>query len=141
MLSHSLAVLIEVPAIKAETDHASSANELADCANRRDDHLAAQDDVFAARFAWLVVPCWLLVPIVSACTLGWSNRPDRIVACSISDPLQRRARRTATVSADIPPDRSEDQAAAGRMIASRGAVVLSDRAGGRGTRERRRRLP
>jgi hypothetical protein len=28
-----------------------------------------------------------LVPIVSACTLGWSNRPDRIVACSISDPL------------------------------------------------------
>ena len=27
-----------------------------------------------------------LVPIISACTLGWSNRPDRIVACSIRDP-------------------------------------------------------
>jgi hypothetical protein len=29
-----------------------------------------------------------LVPIASACTLGWSNRPDRILACSISDPRQ-----------------------------------------------------
>jgi hypothetical protein len=32
-----------------------------------------------------------LVPIVSACTLGWSNRPDRIVACAISDPLQSQS--------------------------------------------------
>jgi hypothetical protein len=32
-----------------------------------------------------------LVPIASACTLGWSNRPDRILACSISDPQQATA--------------------------------------------------
>jgi hypothetical protein len=28
-----------------------------------------------------------LAPIASACTLGWSSRPTRIVACSISDTL------------------------------------------------------
>jgi hypothetical protein len=27
----------------------------------------------------------VLMPIVSACTMGWSNRPSRIVACSIVD--------------------------------------------------------
>jgi hypothetical protein len=32
-----------------------------------------------------------LVPIASACTLGWSNRPDRFLACSISDPNQTTA--------------------------------------------------
>ena len=26
-----------------------------------------------------------LVPLVSACTLGWSDRPDRVLACSIAE--------------------------------------------------------
>ena len=34
-----------------------------------------------------------LVPIASVCTLGWSNRPDRILACSIPDPQQTTADR------------------------------------------------
>src|SRR5262249_16611609 len=29
-----------------------------------------------------------LVPILSACTLEWRDRPNRILACSISDPLR-----------------------------------------------------
>ena len=69
--------------------------------------------------------CALLAscPIVSACTLGWSNRPDRILACSISDPLRtvggpRRSRRYPRAE-PCKPNRAQP------AIASPGAVVLS----------------
>ena len=53
-----------------------------------------------------------LVPIVSACTIGWSNRPDRILPCSIQDPSARSG------SSDV----SDGPA---RPVTSSGAVVLS----------------
>ena len=65
-----------------------------------------------------------LVPIVSACTLGWSNRPDRIIACAISDPLQGQ---NATDSDDFTENRRlarEDQNVQAAISAPE-AVVLS----------------
>jgi hypothetical protein len=63
-----------------------------------------------------------LVPIVSACTLGWSNRPDRILACSISDPLQTEVDREVLADAirSIPANEQTRPA-----TTSPGAVVLS----------------
>jgi hypothetical protein len=63
-----------------------------------------------------------LVPITSACTLGWSNRPDRILACSISDPLQATA--NSDNSADILQLAQRYQSPQ-PTIASLGIVTLS----------------
>lgn len=63
-----------------------------------------------------------LVPIVSACTLGWSNRPDRIVTCSITDPLARSADRdnlSGLLGASRENDRLKPEST------SAGVVVLS----------------
>jgi hypothetical protein len=65
-----------------------------------------------------------LVPIISACTLGWSNRPDRILACAISDPLQSENATDNDGSNDSHPHTREGQQ--GQIaISSPQAVVLS----------------
>ena len=63
-----------------------------------------------------------LVPIVSACTLGWSNRPDRIVACSIRDPLLLSADRDDLANL---PRTSRENERAQSATAFPGVVVLS----------------
>ncbi len=63
-----------------------------------------------------------LVPMVSACTLGWSNRPDRIVACSISDPLPKSLDRDDLVDS---PHASRENERSQTANASPGVVVLS----------------
>lgn len=82
----SLAVLIEIPAIAPP-----SSNGMLKAAQRkprvqrhhpRRPRRRLRRQVRLAGCALLA-----LVPIGSAFTLGWSNRPDRIVACSIPDPL------------------------------------------------------
>jgi hypothetical protein len=74
------------------------------------------------RFAGYVL--LVLVPIASACTLGWSNRPDRILACSIADPLQTTA--SIDSSTDILRLGGMDQSPQ-PTIASMGTVTLSSK--------------
>ncbi len=65
-----------------------------------------------------------LVPMLSACTLGWSNRPDRIVACSIRDPLQSQG----ATDRDRFGDNfalAQESPAAPAAVTSPGVVVLS----------------
>jgi hypothetical protein len=63
-----------------------------------------------------------LIPIASACTLGWSNRPARIVACSISDPLENSVE--ADRFAEYLPQLSQGADQQSR-IDSTGVVMLS----------------
>jgi len=64
-----------------------------------------------------------LAPLVSLCTLGWSNRPSRIVACSISDALEAAA--VPHGFADRHDQRPQRGVPTGPPIGSAGVVVLS----------------
>jgi hypothetical protein len=84
-LSRSLAVLIEVPAVKARPIKRTRAAVSARGARGRPQvgrpRRRLRREVRVAGCALLT-----LAPLVSLCTLGWSSRPSRILACSISDP-------------------------------------------------------
>ncbi len=84
-LSCSLAVLIEVPAVKAPPIKHTRAAVSARRPNRQPQigrpRRRLRRQVRVAGCALLTV-----APLVSLCTLAWSSRPSRILACSISDP-------------------------------------------------------
>jgi hypothetical protein len=124
VLPHSMAVMIEVPAIKPRPiKHrprtifrgAHGVRQRPYRSRRR-----LRREVYLAGCTLMA-----LVPIVSACTLGWSNRSNRIVACSISEPFRGEgAVDHDGLTEKLPPAREEglaEQAA----IDSRGVVMLS----------------
>ena len=84
----SLVVLIEVPELESSVDQANSPRPATSRISSHTD-VKFRHPRRRLRREVRLAGCVLLalVPIVSACTLGWSNRPDRILACSISDPL------------------------------------------------------
>jgi hypothetical protein len=86
VLPSSLAVLIEVPAIQTRSISRTSRP------TRRGARLTGRQTRHGRRLRPRVrlAGCAVLalVPIVSACTIGWSSRPDRILPCSILDPSQ-----------------------------------------------------
>jgi hypothetical protein len=121
MSSTSLPVLIAVPKVKpipsvrsrgVVRSHMRIAGR-----NTRRAHRRLRREV---RFAGYVLLA--LVPIASACTLGWSNRPDRILACSISGPHQTTADSDGSVDA---PRLGVGYHSQEPTIASPGAIVLS----------------
>ncbi len=61
-----------------------------------------------------------LMPLVSACTLGWSSRPSRVLACSIADTTAENNNLAAVASREQATPRTDSSVAPG-------AVVLSDR--------------
>jgi hypothetical protein len=67
-----------------------------------------------------------LVPITSACTIGWSNRPDRILACSISDLPQTTANTASFAGLSSPPNVQQSPQL---LIASPKAVALAKEPG------------
>jgi hypothetical protein len=119
--SHSLAVLIEVPAVTPPPTTRALRRM-----PRRARTLGRQPGRSRRRLRREVrlAGCALiaLVPLVSACTLGWSNRPDRIVACVIPDQSQRAM--DLDGSTDSPLEAVESQAGKS-AIALHGVVVLS----------------
>jgi hypothetical protein len=119
----ALAVLIEVPAINplpiARAPRAVPRRLPKAGQHRRYGRRRLRREVSLAGCALIA-----LVPLVSACTLGWSNRPDRIVACAISDPLHSQVptdRDGFFENRPLACESQEGQAA----IASSGAIVLS----------------
>jgi hypothetical protein len=87
-VSRSLAVLIEVPEVKDDrlrpvrtrvAGHLESRRPRAGRPKRR-----LRREVRVAGCALLT-----LAPLLSACTLGWSSRPTRILACAITDATAR----------------------------------------------------
>jgi hypothetical protein len=60
-----------------------------------------------------------LLPIVSACTSGWSSRPGRVVACSIGDSVAESKNKSAFAQRDGRPQSGTD------VVDSNGPVVLS----------------
>jgi hypothetical protein len=68
-----------------------------------------------------VAGCALMVflPIVSACTMGWSSRPSRFIACSIADMTAEK--NSLVVTADRVPASAPGTDGSGAA----GAVVLS----------------
>jgi hypothetical protein len=84
--SSSVAVLIAVPKIKLQKDTASRRvmppHIQIPGRTHRHRQRRLRREVRLVSYVLLA-----LIPIASACTLGWSNHPDRILACSISDPL------------------------------------------------------
>jgi hypothetical protein len=87
-LPHSLAVLIQVPAVK---HNRSRRYATAAPVESRSRHHAVRGPRRRLRRRVRLAGCALLVlsPIASACTLGWSNQPTRIMACSIADTGER----------------------------------------------------
>jgi hypothetical protein len=117
----SLVVMIEVPELKTRpikqirrsaTPHMRIVGRQAARPRRR-----LRREVRLASCALLA-----LVPILSACTLGWSNRPDRIVACSISDPLPKSSDHDELADS---PRASRENERAQPASTSTGVVVLS----------------
>jgi hypothetical protein len=122
-LSHSPVVLIEIPEIKPMP--VSQVTRRAPQRVRESGRLSRRSRRRLRREVRLA-GCALiaLVPIISACTLGWSNRPDRIVACAIRDPLRIESTTDRPVFAEnrkIVPPGPDEQAA----IALSEAVLLS----------------
>jgi len=94
-LPGSLAVLIEVPETKArQSTRRLRPAQPRTRVVRRQPRLRKRRLRSEVRLAGCALLA--LIPIVSACTLGWSNHPDRILACSISDPLE------AVADGDLP---------------------------------------
>jgi hypothetical protein len=125
ILPHSLAVMIEVPAIKQRPATKRSPGTISRgvrTAGRqpRPSRRRLRRDVCLAGCTLLA-----LVPIVSACTLGWSSRPDRIVACSIPEPLQTESTTDRGGFTGRLPVAQEDSPVAQAAIASRGNVIFS----------------
>ncbi len=120
-LPRSLVVLIEVPELKTR-----SIAQVPRTVARRIRRVGRQVPPPRRRLRREIrlASCALiaLVPLVSACTLGWSNRPDRILACSISDPLQTEVDREVLAVADRSTPANEQTRPA---TTSPGAVVLS----------------
>jgi len=120
--SRSLAVLIEVPAVKADrikrTRAASSPLGRVRGRQTGRPRRRLRRQVRLAGCALLT-----LAPLVSLCTLGWSSRPSRIVACSISDRLETGAELQGFVG---PHDQRQQRTVrTGPPIGSASAVVLS----------------
>jgi hypothetical protein len=124
MFLHSLAVMIEVPAITPERIKQAPRTDLRAVRTMkrqsRRSRRRLRREVCLAGFTLLA-----LVPIVSACTLGWSNRPDRIVACSISEAPRDSSATDRDGFSQMPPSDVEQVAEGQAMIASRGAVMVS----------------
>lgn len=84
VLPSSLAVLIEVPAIQthaiSRTTRPTQRRERFTGRQIRHGRRRLRPQVRLAGCAVMA-----LVPIVSACTIGWSSRPDRILPCAIQD--------------------------------------------------------
>ena len=118
----SLAILITVPEIKLR---ANPGNQLraeprmrttGGATRQRQRRLRRR--VRFAGYAMLA-----LVPIASACTIGWSSRPDRILACSISDPVQLTAESGSFANA---PQLGVGSKSPQRTIASPEGIALSN---------------
>jgi hypothetical protein len=94
----SLGVMIEVPETKArQTKGRHRGAQPRTRVVRRQPRLRKRRLRSEVRLAGCALLA--LIPIVSACTLGWSNHPDRILACSISDPLEAVADGTTSSTA------------------------------------------
>ncbi len=96
-LPGSLAVLIEVPETKARQSTRRRPAQRRMRVVRRQPRRGKRRLRSEVRLAGCALLA--LIPIVSACTLGWSNHPDRILACSISDPLEAVADGSASSAA------------------------------------------
>jgi hypothetical protein len=86
VLPSSLAVLIEVPAIQTRSISRPSrpTRRGARFTGRQTPHGRRR---LRPRVRLAGCAMMALVPIVSACTIGWSSRPDRILPCSIMVPF------------------------------------------------------
>jgi hypothetical protein len=64
-----------------------------------------------------------IAPLVSICTIGWSSRPARILACAISDPADSSASHDTTTDSDeSSPAANLQESQADR---GRGEIILS----------------
>jgi hypothetical protein len=88
--TRSLAVLIEVPEVNAHPARRGGTAFSRRATNRRP-ALNRPKRRLRRQVRWAGCALVTLVPLVSLCTLGWSNRPSRILACSISDASELRA--------------------------------------------------
>jgi hypothetical protein len=121
IISSSLAVLIAVPAIKLQSTTERHQTTRPHIRVRRPATRQARRRLRReVRFAGYVLLG--LVPIGSAFTLGSSSRPDRILACSISDPLQTTMGSNGLV--DSPLLRFDDQKVQAAVV-SPSAVALT----------------
>jgi len=121
-LSHSFAVLIEVPEVEADRIKRGRATVWPRERSRRPHSGPPRRRL---RRPVRLAGCALLTlaPLVSLCTLGWSNRPNRILACSISDGLETAADPHGFAD---PHDQSRQQGVrTGPPMSSAGVVVLS----------------
>jgi len=119
--SGSLAVLIEVPEVEADRIQRARAT----VRPRGSPRVQAGRPRRRLRRPVRLAGCALLTlaPLVSLCTLGWPNRPNRILACSISDVLETAGDPHGFVD---PHDQNRQQSGrTGPPIGSTGAVVLS----------------
>ncbi|MFI5455040.1 MAG: hypothetical protein ACHRXM_06275 [Isosphaerales bacterium] len=121
-ISRSFAVLIEVPNVTAHRIVRACTGVSPRGTSRR---LRVGRPRRRLRRQVRLAGCALLAlaPMVSLCTLGWSNRPSRILACSISDALETAAGPHGF--ADPHDQRSQRGVRTGPPIGSAGVVVLS----------------
>jgi hypothetical protein len=120
-LSRSLAVLIELPEVKAHRIKRARAAVSPRGRSRRPQVVRPRRRL---RRQVRLAGCALLTlaPLVSLCTLGWSSRPNRILACSISDALETAAGPHGFAD---PHDQGRWGVRTGPPISSAGVVVLS----------------
>ena len=136
MLSHSLAVMIEVPAIKpGPIEHGPRMN------SRAHEAVGRRPSPFQTTSSPRGLPGWLCADGSGADRLGVHTRlvksagPDRRLFDLGPAPRRGTMDRDGFVE-KRPPARNEGRAGQA-AIASRGAVMLSSRARGRGSRKRR----
>jgi hypothetical protein len=120
--SRLLAVLIEVPEVKARRTQRRGKVTLPPARNHRRwsrrSRRRLRREIRLAGLALLT-----LAPLVSLGTLGWSSRPGRVLACSISDAVEHSAANRSSPEELIPG--SQSAARSGSRIGSSGMITLS----------------
>jgi hypothetical protein len=120
--SRSLAVLIEVPAVKA---HPAERGTWPSPRRLEASKPRVNRPRRRLRRRVRLAGCALLalVPMVSLGTLGWSSRPSRILACAIPDVSESGAR--AQGSGDSPSVSNRSAASVEYEMSSSGMITLS----------------
>jgi hypothetical protein len=121
--SRSLVSLIEVPEVKvSRTRHLRPHAHARVSGNRHSGRPYSPGRKRRLRREIRIAGCALLVlaPLFSACTLGWSTGPVRVLACSINEARAADRDPTLTANGSELPARPEIPA-----VDSRGVVVLS----------------
>ena len=122
--SQLLAILIEVPAVMV---HPVKRSRAAVSRRPRPRHFERRRPRRRLRRPVRLAGCALLTlaPLLSLCTLGWTGRPGRVLACAIPETAHPGTEVSARISVPVPNPGSQQSAESASPIGSSDVATLA----------------